>query len=466
MARIQIVLDDEIDNKFRNFLAKRGGLRKGDFSEEIENLIKRVLSEGEKSDFVIQNSAYSLNEKTEEQIKVFCETIKTLEKNLSKPLIIMMDGCIEAFYTECHILAKDLIDLMDLDPSIDPDEQEKFRSNRIFEPANTDYLVMVEDAIENRQFSDIVIEYNPNLKYSKPNKPLKVFGGQHRCHAIEEALKKGVNRYHGIKVYFNLNIEQRKNIAIISNTNIQVSSDLRDRMAEQALKPANKLRDFCYEIGILDKSKQEDFTSKKSKESGITIRMLRTFIINFYEGIKYKGNFDNDAIVPPLTEAGSIDKKYLDLYKTIDFCKEIPLIESGKNFVKLHKKQMEYGKGKSKFISLTLAIPSSWSYATGLLQKDKGRLKKLYDLPDLSGDKEPLNSEALAHARGGKDPDNYRGLVTRYGEKERGRLLQIFLYFSRSPKTAISSEICKVGVNAYDTKKLSKEFREQEKRVL
>lgn len=467
MARIQVVLNDDVDTDFRNFLAKKGSIKKGDISEEIENLIKQVVSEGEKREFVLQDSSYKLDNETEDQLKLFCEKIKTLEKNLSKPLIMMIDGKIDALYTECHILAKDLIELMDLDPSIDPDSQEKFRSNRVFEPDNTDYEVMVEDAIDKRQFSDIVIEYNPNKKYSKPERPLKVFGGQHRCHAIEEALKKGINRYHGIRVYFNLDIDQRGNIAIISNTNIQVSDDLRDRMAEQQeMRPPNKLRDFCYEIGILDRNKKEDFTSKKAKESGITIRMMRTFIINFYDGMQKDIDFDKADIVPPLADTGSIDNNYKKLYSTKDFLNDTPLIEAGKNFVKLHKQQMDFGKGKSKRMALTLAITPSWAYAAGLLQKNPNRLNKLYNLPDLSGNKEPLNSEALSKAKGDNDPVNYRGIGTRYGEKERGRLLQIFLLFTRSLKNQITSEICEVGIKAFDANKRNRELKDIEKKVL
>jgi len=228
MGRIQVVLSDETEKKFREELTKRG-FKKGDISEEIESLIVKGMSEQKIGEniFLSQEPSIKIDDDTKNQIQKFFEEINTLEKKINKPLIILEDKRIKAFYTECHILAEHLINLMDLDPSIDPDYQEDFRSNRNFEPTNPDYLTMVDDAKKGRQFSDIVIEYNPSPDYKRPEKPLKVFGGQHRSHAILEAFKEKINLYHGIRVYFNLNMEQRWNVAIISNTNIHVSNDLR-----------------------------------------------------------------------------------------------------------------------------------------------------------------------------------------------------------------------------------------------
>ena len=92
---------------------------------------------------------------------------------------------------------------------------------------------MLEDAKDGRQFSDLVIEYN--MAYEE-KKPLKILGGQHRNEAIKRVFKENaVNQVHGIRVYFNLNKDQRAEIMRISNTNINVSPDLRDRIEETSV---------------------------------------------------------------------------------------------------------------------------------------------------------------------------------------------------------------------------------------
>ena len=58
MGRIQVVLDDDIEKKFRDFLAKQG-MKKGNISEEIETFIRRGISEEKISggSFVKQDSS-------------------------------------------------------------------------------------------------------------------------------------------------------------------------------------------------------------------------------------------------------------------------------------------------------------------------------------------------------------------------------------------------------------------------
>lgn len=65
---------------------------------------------------------------------------------------------------------------------------------------------MKADAKRGRVFSNIVAEYNMDFD---EDHPLEIVGGQHRIRAIQEALDAGVKEYHGVKVYFNLNMEQR-----------------------------------------------------------------------------------------------------------------------------------------------------------------------------------------------------------------------------------------------------------------
>ena len=68
--------------------------------------------------------------------------------------------------------------------------------------------------------------------------------------AIETALEGGIDEYHGFKIFFGLNTEQRLDVQLISNTNISVSNDLLDRMFETVKGP--ELRTWCQETGILD----------------------------------------------------------------------------------------------------------------------------------------------------------------------------------------------------------------------
>ena len=131
------------------------------------------------------------------------------------------------------------------------------------------------DANNGRIFSNIVAEYN--VEFDEEH-PVKIVGGQHRIKAIQEALKNDVEEYHGIKVYFDLNMEQRLDVQLISNTNIAVSADLLDRMMETVKGP--ELRNWCHEVGLLDDN--SDFADKKQRGNCITVREARTFIINYF----------------------------------------------------------------------------------------------------------------------------------------------------------------------------------------
>ncbi len=67
-------------------------------------------------------------------------------------------------------------------------------------------------------------------------------GGQHRYHAIKEALDFGVDEWHGVKICLDLTTEQRLDAQLISNTVIVISSDLFDRMHETVNGPQLRKR--------------------------------------------------------------------------------------------------------------------------------------------------------------------------------------------------------------------------------
>ena len=121
--------------------------------------------------------------------------------------------------------------VISLDARLDPESDDTFRDNREILLSNNTFLRMRIDAENAREFNDIIAEY---ITSYLPEKPLKVWGGQHRSRAIIDALiQKKVSRYHGFRVYFCLSKEQRNELALISNTNIAVSNDLFDRQLEE-----------------------------------------------------------------------------------------------------------------------------------------------------------------------------------------------------------------------------------------
>jgi len=68
-----------------------------------------------------------------------------------------------------------------------------------------------DDAKHGRTFSNIVAEFTRDFD---PDRPIKIIGGQHRFQAISEALAVGVDEWHGLKVYFGLNMEQRLDVQL------------------------------------------------------------------------------------------------------------------------------------------------------------------------------------------------------------------------------------------------------------
>ena len=164
-----------------------------------------------------------------------------------------------------------------IDVPLDPEEQAEYRANREIVEDHAAYEKMKEDAIARRTFSNLVAEFT--LSFDEEH-PLKIIGGQHRFSAIQEALAAGIDEYHGLKIYFDLDADQRLDVQLISNTNIAVSTDLFDRMQETLTGP--KLRDWCQAVGFLDAG--QDFADKRDRARPVTVRAVRTFITSYYRG--------------------------------------------------------------------------------------------------------------------------------------------------------------------------------------
>lgn len=473
--KLQFITSDEVWDKVLQFKIN-SNLKNN--NKAVEKLILKALSLSEKYDKTIL-SDYSIPEDTLEQIEKFRNAVPTFERKHYLPLEIFFDKKSKTYYTECHVLAEDFIKSSDPDIMIEdnPDWEDEQRANRELDKDNYYFIQMVEDANLDRSFSDLIVEYY--LEY-KSDKPLKILGGQHRDEAIKMAIKEGNQKevYHGIKVYFNLDRDARYEIMRIANTNINVSNDLRDRLQEETLSPTGMLKEFARKTGML--KEDENFSDKRKYEKDFSpsVRIVRSFIVNFFKGKNYKGEIDEDAVEPYLCKSGKqVDFEYIKYFKKFKDKKkfdDLQLIEAGKLFAKLHDKQFEKAdkikisaKKEFKIKSFSLAIITSWAFASGVLQTLPKRLKKLYDLPDLSGDDDPLNAKAMTNARHKIiDADkNYRGLGTRSDTSERGRLLYLFLAYSDSPKPKITEQMCNNAIEIFHSNKDKIKAEENKRRA-
>lgn len=375
------------------------------------------------------------NEVVTERVSEFLKQIKPLESDLNIPVVIFQDGKNASYYIKCSISTSNVCPFLDLNAKLEIG-QESFRANRELLLEHNTFLKMVSDAKEGREFNDIIAEYN--LQYNK-EKPLKVWGGQHRSKAIQESLGQ-CERYHGFKVYFELTKKQRTEVALISNTNIDVSNDTFDRIQEETYY-GDGLRKWCQEIGFL--AKNEDFPSQRSKSEKITVKLARSFIVNYYLGLE-KGKslqvdeLDRNIYNPYIPETGiTLDSEYQAvLEKNENIWEEKDLIEAGKNFYKLHQAQhkavsnSEKIKNRKAFRNKALieSVITSWAYIAGLLQSHKSRLKRHYIVPKTSGRiPDPLNAEEMSRFHHDQDLPTYRGLGARSSLKDRQRMAQVFL---------------------------------------
>ena len=190
------------------------------------------------------------NSQAKDQVSEFLKKNKTLEVKHNMPIIIFQDGASGAYYIKSSLLASDATKLCDLDAKLDISSTDSYKTNRQLFLKHMTYQRMAADAIKGREFNDIIVEYT--LEYT-PDKPLKVWGGQHRIKAISGAYEKS-NRYHGFRIYFNLNKGQRTELALVSNTNISVSNDTFDRIIEETVF-GGILRKWCQQVGFLNEKK-------------------------------------------------------------------------------------------------------------------------------------------------------------------------------------------------------------------
>jgi len=390
------------------------------------------------------------------KLQEFIKKFKTFEEKNGIKFLLLFDKRSNSFYLNCHLDSNVIASKTDLEAVLDPTESEDYKLNRGIYTDNYAYRLMEIDALKKRSFEDLVTEYDTSYR---PDRPLKVFGGQHRIKAIKESVKKNVLVVHGVRVYFGLSIGQKVNIAIANNTSIAVSNDLLDRMQENLL--GNELIKWCQTIGLL--SEGQNFADKRSPEGIPTVRIARTLLVNFYLGENAK---EDDFNVPIVCSSGpGIDEYYKNLRTSIDWLDKL-LQTMGWQFARLHKVQRErvLGRNTDKYMEFANkmmhpCVIASWAYAAGFLQRDPKALNNHYALADLDPPGDPLNAKALLNARlKGVDHDTYRGLGSRINNTELGRMLEVFLLqATRAKQREITQKLANAAIRSYEAKKAKRD---------
>ena len=382
----------------------------------------------------------------------FLKDFIPLEALDGRKALLLCDEKSGAYYLSCHLKAVDFSDKADFDATIDDSEDDElYKLNRDITENEGAFATMMLDAKAGRSFEDIVVEFD---KSYSPESPLKIYGGQHRIRAIQAANAIKPDVYHGFRIYFGLTKEQKVEIATINNTSITVSNDLLDRMKEQLL--GSELRDYCQLIGFLNSS--QDFSDKKDPVIP-TVRVARTFVVNYWKGKNAKAGDFHEPIV---CKSGGVDDEYLNIRPSTNW-NDAEFIEAGKRFTILHQTQRnkvttrktdKHSQFASKAISL--AVVASWSYAAGYYSRNKTQQNILYGLTDnLGSNEDPLNAKALSDARlKGIDPDTYRGLGARINPDELGRMLEVFtVLVEKATEKKISLNLANAAIQSYEAKK-------------
>jgi hypothetical protein len=406
----------------------------------------------------IDNSVKSRTSEIGQLLKTFLDGFRIHEK---ENITVHTDNKTFAFYIECHVYSEDLIKKGTIDVPLDPENQPEYRANREVVEGNSAYEKMIEDAQSRRVFSGIIAEFNPAYE---SDFPLKIIGGQHRFLAIEKAFDKGIQEYHGFKIYFGLNTEQRLDVQLISNTNIAVASDLLDRMFETVKGP--NLREWCQACGLL--ASGQDFTDKKQRGSQISVRGARTLITNYIRGKGIVDSaFDTQRTIPTIAATGGTDDEWEEIRLTPNLWKDAELKLMGTEFANLFKAQNEFFKNKPNFDfaekAQSYSVIAAWAYTAGILHKNKVRLQRHYDLRKITST-DPLNATILAKGRHKTDPENYRGLGTRTDIKDRGRLVELF-FLQAEKGTGITKPLVDLAVQKYHAKEAILKVKELEDKL-
>ena len=361
------------------------------------------------------------------QVKSYQKFLDEFEP-LEGKVYILTHECTGAIFCECHIKGSKIVALGTTDVPLDPEDQLDYRANREVVVNHPAYRRMKEDAKKGRAFSNIVAEYTKEYDAAHP---LKIIGGQHRFEAIKEAVSAGKDVPHGVKVYLDLNNEQRLDVQLISNTNIAVEGDLFDRMHETVQGP--QLREWCQKTGLLKKT--VDFADHRERGGPISVRLARAFVTNYIKGKSIDARaFDKSDTTPVLNPSGEHDADWEQLKVSNPNLWDDPkLLKAGEEFAKIIQAQraaLPGGKGRSSKPDMpekavNAAVLTAWAFVAGILSGNETRLKRHYALAATAG-RDPLNAAELAKGRHKTDAENYRGLGYRTDPRERGRFVELF----------------------------------------
>ena len=399
------------------------------------------------------------NQEVGKTVREFLEENGTMEKAKGMPVVIFQDGVKKSYYIRCAITGETMSKKVSLDARLNPQTGETFRDNREVLMTHNTFLRMKADAQNEREFNDIIAEYN---KSYVPERPLKIWGGQHRSRAVIDAYKeKKVSRYHGFRVYFCLTKEQRTELALISNTSIAVSNDLFDRQMEETYMGPH-LRRWCVKVGLLKQG--EDFPDVGAHAERITTQGARSFVVSFFKG-KQAGEqvsedqLDKNVYEPYLCQTGiALDEEYRLLTEKMGSAlwTDKELLDAGKAFARLHKAQYDaIKKSKSNYRvfrmkTMSPSVLTAWAYVAGLLKPHQKRLQVHLTVPQPpKGAPDPLNAEEMANFRYYQDVDASRGLGTRAIMKDRQRMAQVFLARSMDPEATLEKKLLNQAVNQF-----------------
>jgi hypothetical protein len=387
-------------------------------------------------------------QKTEEElIEDFVTQCDPLEGK--DRLVQMIDARTNAHYCECHVLGSVILKFGTTDVPLD-DDQPEYRANRDLEENSVAFHQMKEDAKRKRSFSNIVAEWKNDA-----DSPLKIIGGQHRFEAIRYAVEGGADVYHGVKVYFDLDMQQRLDVQLISNTNIGISGDLIDRMHETS--KGSELRVWCQKVGLLEHGQQ--FADAYARGGPISVRIARTFITNYFLGSKIDSKeFPKVATNPIVFKSGDSAEGWEKVKRdNPEWWKDPDLQTAAVEFSELVKAQRNafISKGKKPKIdqpekALNLAILAAWAFVAGVLHNNSVRLERHFALKNTKG-RDPLNADELAKGRHGLDPNNYRGLGYRTDPQERGRFAELFFNLAETGMGITKSSV-DIAIKQYHAK--------------
>jgi len=395
----------------------------------------------------------------ENAVSDFLEKIDTLEKLKKLPVSVFQDGVKKSYYIRCAISGKTMSNAISLDARLNPESGETFRDNREILQTHNTFLRMKADAENEREFNDLIAEY---ITSYLPEKPLKIWGGQHRSRAIIDAYRaKKVSRYHGFRVYFCLTKEQRTELALISNTSMSVSNDLFDRQLEETYM-GPYLRRWCTKVELLKDG--EDFPDVGAHAEKITTQGARSFLVNYFKGEETgkqitDGELDRNVYEPYLCGTGIfLDEEYRQLVEKMgdNLWADKALNEAARAFAKLHRAQYSAIKKSNinfKNFRMKATVPSvltAWSFVAGLLQSHPERLKLHLTVPEPpKGAPDPLNAKEMAEFRYYQDIETYRGLGTRAIMKDRQRMAQVFLARSLNAGAVLDRKLLDQAVNQF-----------------